>query len=110
MKYRVKLNPNFLRKQNIDEAGEKVILELHELRLNIDDKMKSEDDPVKLKILDKEYTEIEFKLQDAWGFPRNAHYHRFWNRPKCTCPKMDNEDAYSTKYSIINHSCPLHGK
>lgn len=59
---------------------------------------------------DKDYTDIEFKLQDAWGFPRDIKWHKFWNRPRCTCPRMDNEDSYPTGYSVISGDCPLHGK
>ena len=57
----------------------------------------------------KRYTELELLLQQNWGFPESINYHKFWNRPKCTCVKMDNDDAYPVGYYSINMHCPLHG-
>lgn len=36
-------------------------------------------------------------------------YH-FWIRPKCTCPKLDNDDRYPYGYYVVNMTCPLHGE
>ena len=59
-----------------------------------------------------EYLEkLEFAMQDAWGFNKDAKMHTWWLRPKsCTCPKIDNLDpAYYGNGKIIVSSCPLHG-
>lgn len=84
------------------------IKETHQMKLQVYDKIKDEEDPKKLKKLAKQLTRLEFKLQKLWGFPRNANFHRFWEVPKCECPKMDNEDRYPHS-QVINQSCPLHG-
>lgn len=55
------------------------------------------------------WTTNEFALQRLWGFSEDAKYHRFWDAKGCTCPKMDNDDAYPTGYYIVNRLCPLHG-
>ena len=86
-----------------------IIKDLHGQLLEVYDKMSRARSEKSLRKYDKMCTELEFKLQDAWGFGRDANYHRFWNRPKCGCPKLDNEDAYPTGYYVINHSCKLHG-
>lgn len=61
-----------------------------------------------LKDLDVQVTQLEFNLQDLWGFERDARYHRFWERPKCKCSKLDNSDSYPY-IQYINGNCPLHG-
>lgn len=62
-----------------------------------------------LKKIGDEITEIEFKLQELWGFPKDRASHTHWLRPiKCKCPKLDNKDAWGHEY-YINEECPLHG-
>jgi len=63
----------------------------------------------KLKYAFDLWTKIQYDLQTVWGFPRSRDYHRFWEVPKCTCPKLDNEDAYGTAMYYINKECPVHG-
>jgi hypothetical protein len=84
--------------------------DMHTLKLVIYLDIEQETDPKRLKQLDLDLQEIEFELQDLWGFPRDARYHKFWLRPKCTCPKLDNEDAYPTGFYTTNQECPIHGK
>jgi len=103
------LNKHLLDKQLAWDNLELILL-LHSLRLHLEDEMKATDDPKLLKAMDLEYTQIEFELQDAWGFPRNAKFHAFWNRPKCICPKIDNSDSYPTGFYITRQDCPLHGR
>ena len=55
------------------------------------------------------YTEIEFELQDAWGFGRDIKFHKFWDRPHCACAKMDNEDNYPSGFYYFLSGCTLHG-
>lgn len=55
------------------------------------------------------WTANEYKLQELWGFPKSSAYHRFWDAEGCTCPRLDNDDAYPTGYYVINETCPLHG-
>lgn len=63
-----------------------------------------------LKVWDKLCEELEFELQDLWKFDRNINFHKFWNRPRCLCPKMDNDDRYPTGNYVTMEDCPLHGK
>jgi hypothetical protein len=85
------------------------IKSLHKKRLELEEKMSNETDSGLLRQYDSDYSFLEFDLQDAWLFPRDARYHRFWNRPKCTCAKMDNDDRYPTGFYVISKSCMLHG-
>ena len=72
--------------------------------------MDPEEDREFLELCDKHLVTIEFELQELWGFERNARYHRFWNRPWCSCPKMDNEEAYGLNRAFVSGHCPLHGR
>ena len=55
-------------------------------------------------------TNLEFRLQKAWGFTQDINFHKFWERPRCTCPKMDNDDNYPHGYYTTSMDCPLHGE
>lgn len=67
-----------------------------------------------LKILYKcvlEIEEIEFEMQDAWGFKRNRDMHRWWfDNDICTCPKAINFSSRKAGIRHINPTCKLHGE
>lgn len=86
-----------------------LIKEAHRLKYSAYELLKKIEDPDELKEIDKLISQIEFNLQEFWGFPQNAKYHRFWERPKCTCPKMDNAERWPIGYYVISGDCPLHG-
>ena len=72
--------------------------------------MEKAEDRITLRLLNKSIQEIDFKLQELWGFPINSNYHRWWEVPKCLCPDMDNRERYGTKYRVTRGDCPIHGK
>lgn len=84
------------------------IKKLHEERYLLYDAMRQEDDPKLLRELDAECQELEYELQELWNFGKDSKFVKFWIRPKCECPKMDNEDAYPYGHYIISGNCPLH--
>ncbi len=104
----LKLNEKLIETQKCEENLEK-IKNLHVERLEIEEEMRKETDQIKLIVWNEEYTQIEFELQKAWKFEQDKNFHRFWNRPKCSCPKMDNEDRYPTGNYIVSRECKLHG-
>jgi hypothetical protein len=81
----------------------------HVIKLNIYAAIEKETDKAALKAYAQNLTDLEFKLQELWGFSEDAKFHRFWWTPKCQCAKIDNEDAYPTGYYTVNSECPLHG-
>lgn len=85
------------------------IKDMHMLKQIIYIDIEQENNGKRLKELALDLQEVEFELQRLWGFTEDARYHKFWQYPKCTCPQMDNEDRYGTKYKIVNQQCPLHG-
>lgn len=52
--------------------------------------------------------EIEYTLQELWGFPKDINYHTYWGRVKgCNCPSSDNQ--IGSPYKWVRTTCPFHG-
>lgn len=90
--------------ENLEE-----IKETHWLKCMFYEMIMETDDAKELKELGKDLTECEFYLQELWKFEKDTRFHRFWEYPKCTCPKMDNNDSWGSGYNVVTKSCPLHG-
>ena len=107
----LRLNERLILQQKLSESEVEHILRLHELKLKVCAKMEAlpPDNP-EVEVGAKVLEQLEFLLQEAWKFPRNANFHRFWEMPHCTCPKMDNEDAYPSGYYVKSLCCPVHGE
>lgn len=56
----------------------------------------------------EEFHDNEFELQRLWGFSENKDYHRFWDLSGCSCPVIDNEDAYPIGPYWYSGDCKLH--
>ena len=103
------LSPALIAEQNIDrETLEKLKLTYIE-RAEIFESMENTDDVSELKALAKKFDELQFRQQALWGFPQNENFHRWFDVPKCECPKMDNMENLGTKYRITVGNCPIHG-
>lgn len=110
----VKLSQELIEKQELHEGDIEKLLILHKKKMIIEEEMRKLSDPDMaergtLRKYDKKLTQIEFALQAVWGFPQDENYHKFWERPHCKCPQMDNDDRYPTGFYVINGECPLHG-
>ena len=105
------INKELAIKQKLSEVEIEIIESLHYLRNFITLKAycthinKKED----LQVLYKRWFNNEKLLQKVWKFDNNDSYIKFWTFPKCTCPKMDNEDRYPIGFYIVNGECPIHG-
>lgn len=112
----LELNPHLLRRQHINPAEEELILTLHRMRQELFDfastlePTDTQDRPV-LKQLPAILEPIEYAMQRAWKFEESKAFHTWWYRmPNCHCPRMDNDDMQGVEQSVINLSCPIHGK
>ena len=96
-------------KENIKKLHEKARLVVEIIDI-INDKWKGEDNSHVMMILNNILQNIEFELQEQWGFEKDPDYHTWWLKPKsCKCPKLDNTDiAYFGSGKIINLDCPVH--
>ena len=54
--------------------------------------------------------EIEETLGEIWFGKADLSYYKFWEVPRCICPKIDNEDIYPSDSYYYSMGCPLHGK
>lgn len=101
------INKALAKKQGLTQETIEKIEALHKKRDSLEARrLNCSLDPDSFLIL---WTVNEYRLQELWGFPKNAAYHRFWDAKGCTCPKMDNDDAYPSGHYVINQNCPLHG-
>ena len=103
------LNRHLMERQNA-LANLEDIKTVHQTKLDIYDAIRYESDPRILRSFANDLTLCEFELQKLWKFPEDARFHRFWETPRCECPKMDNEERYGTSYSAISLGCKLHGR
>lgn len=104
----LKLNSRLVEAKHLSQAEVDVIKMLHLEKHVNQEHAKTEKDVVKLRMRAQIDTDIEFRLQAAWGFPLDVNFHRFWKFPQCSCPKFDNEDAYPTGYYVRSQGCPIH--
>lgn len=63
-----------------------------------------------LKQYYKKLTDIEYNMQLLYGEKEDISFHRFWETPKCTCPKIDNLEIHPSNEPIFDKNCPIHGK
>src|ERR1035437_6269419 len=104
-----RLNSSLANHQKCTDEEIELIKGLHSIKyLNIQSAKNHLDNGVVLRALSKIDTQIEFALQRVWHFPLDQNFHRFWHFPGCTCPKMDNEDAYPHGYYTKAMDCPVH--
>jgi len=107
-KYDMTLSSGFLAacdaESNLEEIKAKFII-----KYKLFTKMDETDNSNELKALAEEVKQNEFSIQELFNFPRNFDFHRWWEVPKCLCPKMDNQDCWGTKYNYHNTNCPVHG-
>jgi len=103
------LSAAMVKKQKVSSEQ---IEQLKQLHIQLNDTLKEATNPnVNLSEIQQRVQEIEFKMQDAWNYERDANFHTHWKRiPGCVCPKMDNDDpAYFGRGKIIIGNCPIHG-
>ena len=55
--------------------------------------------------------QLEFKLQELWGFERSQMHHRYWSRLDmclCNADSLDNRDDRGYRRTVMM-KCPIHG-
>lgn len=104
------VNLRLVKQQNVPIEDLKKIDKLQTLRRYIFDIVDDLDDVDRIKELSEFLTELEFQLQTLWRFPKNPDFHRFWDNPKCSCPKFDNMCNIGTPWKIYDGGCIIHGK
>ena len=80
---------------------------LHQTRLDLEELML--DGSVDMEGLAEAWTKYQFDLQKAWGFSEDRNFHRFWDIPACSCPKLDNNDNWPYGMYVKSGDCKVHG-
>jgi hypothetical protein len=102
------LNKKLISKQNCED-NLVLLKKHHKERLKIEFKMGQCSDKNKLKKLYMDWFNNELILQELWKFEKDTRYFKFWTVPHCSCPKLDNIDAYPYM-QIYSTDCPIHGE
>ncbi len=115
------------------DKNDKLLVKYNGLRDRVDEKLIDETDDrveslkscllVKLKLHEeiekstkdlfkyyKKLTDCEFNMQLLYELDEDIKYHKFWETPKCTCPKIDNIVLYPKGNYIFDKKCPIHKK
>ena len=77
-------------------------------KMKIYDEIKNTDE--NLDTFYKKITDIEYNIQLLYGEDEDISQHKFWETPKCTCPKIDNIEIFPSNNPIFSPDCPIHRK
>lgn len=103
------LSESFINKNNAMN-NLKILKSLFLKRMKLYDKMEKTDKQQELRILADKVLKNEYLIQEAYNLKRNNDYFRFWELPKCSCPKMDNREMLGLgKGYIYSSECIIHG-
>ena len=104
-----KLNPFLIEQKKLTQEQVDIIKNLHIEKDALFDLIESTEitDDNRGEFLAK-LEDVEYRLQESWGFPRNSAYFKHWLSPKCSCPRIDNEDMHPSNYKYYNSECELH--
>jgi len=109
----VVLNQKLIEKQKITEEGVIKIKKPHRKKNKLFSKISrwmEEGNDKKIILSAKKLKEIEFKMQDVWGFERDSNKHIHWfQNPACSCPTIDNFESFPFR-RLYSGDCILHGK
>lgn len=104
------LNPFLVSKQQLDDAQVEALKFSHLVKKYLFDAAASHlSQPLILKFLAKVHDCLESEQQKLWNFKVDESYHRFFDFPGCSCPRMDNTERLGTPYKIFSEDCLIHG-
>jgi hypothetical protein len=67
-------------------------------------------EPATVRMLAAMFSALESEQQRLWGFPVDPKFHRFFDFPGCSCPKLDNDEWLGSGHPIIALDCMIHWK
>lgn len=107
---KIRLNIRLVNRQGLTFGDIALIKSLHKKKAKLFKKMTAETEASKIKAYAKQAKELEFLLQEAWGFPKDESFHPWYEVPHCSCAKLDNQDYRGTKYKSISSDCIVHSQ
>ena len=85
------------------------LLATHVEKLRLFDTMRSAH-PNALLRLAREFDNLEFRQQGLWGFALDRDHHRWFDVPRCSCPKHGNSQLLSMPVRLVADACEVHGQ
>jgi hypothetical protein len=108
--YITSLSLKMARDQKVSAEDIEMLKDTHIMRALIFSAMKRTDNTTTLKNFAKMFEKLEFLQQELWGFKKDRSWHRWFEVPKCTCPKHDNAARVGSEENVMDSTCPIHGK
>lgn len=104
------LNSRLAARQKVTDDQLQALRASHVVRRTIFDLAEANiQHPTTLRMLARIFDHLENEQQELWNFGVDANFHRFFDMPGCTCPRMDNEDRLGTPFKVYSADCPIHG-
>jgi hypothetical protein len=105
----VVLNGYLAERQAITKEQLIKLKELHIDRHLIEQQLEQAHRVEDIQMLFKEWTRLQFRLQENWNFPKNADFHPSHRLPHCSCgATMDNDERLGTPFRVVTIGCPIH--
>jgi hypothetical protein len=104
------LNPFLIARQSLGGDQVAALQATHFERARIFSAMAATDDPAALLALAREFDLLEFTQQRLWRFAELAEMHRWFDVPKCSCPKHLNHSLMGGPLRAVAVGCPVHGQ
>ena len=103
------LNPQLVEEKCLSDENLKELKALHAIRFALFETMAEETEKNTLRKYCGVLEALEFKMQEAWGFPQDRNFHSWWvQAPHCSCSES-NLTHFIGKGRLINPDCILHG-
>lgn len=99
-----------IRLQKLSDDDVANINDLNSMKHNIYDIMMRIDDKQQLQHYAADIKNIDFQIQKTMKLPVDENFHRWYEVPKCDCPKDKNADLYGTSHRHYSKTCIIHGK
>lgn len=104
----IRLNARLITQKALSKMQVQAIKELHKQRMIIEEQLEAAHRQEDINYIYSNWTNNQFALQRAWGFPENANFHPSHRLPHCDCPKLDGDDRIGTPYKVCTVGCPIH--
>jgi hypothetical protein len=103
------LNRRLVIKQGLTAEEIELLKDTHVVRRILFNCMEATDDAIHLRRFAKVFEELENCQQELWKFGANKSFHRWFEVPKCSCPKLDNQDCLGSEVDVVDLTCKIHG-
>ena len=103
------LNTRLAERQKLTAEDIELLKLSHIMRDLIFKAMEATDDRDTLRKLAQRFETLEYMQQELWGFEKDKRFHRWFEVPKCSCPKLDNQDWIGSDHDIVSLNCIIHG-